>query len=91
MCVFPDADGRDLLQQLKQNPITTGIPVIAWSGAPHESLRLSALALGAEAFVEKGNAETLLPKIARVLLRRDQERAARDSFWPAGNAHPSKW
>ena len=88
---FPDADGRDLLQQLKQGPVTAGIPVIVWSGGQHDSVRRLALDLGAEDFVEKGDPATLLRKIARVLLRLNQEREARDSMWPAGNAHFPPW
>ena len=87
---FPDADGRDLLHQLNQDPITSGIPVIVWSSVQHESVRGTALALGAEDFCRKGRSATLLPKIARVLLRLDQERDARD-VWPAGNAHAPNW
>lgn len=71
---FPDADGRDLLQQLKENPSTTAIPVIVWSGSQHESVRRTALALGAEDFVDKRDPESLLPKIAQILLRRGAER-----------------
>lgn len=67
---FPDADGRDLLQQLKENPSTTAIPVIVWSGSQHESVRRTALALGAEYFVDKRDPQSLLPKIAQILLQR---------------------
>ena len=78
---FPDADGRDLLQQLKENPTTAGIPVLVWSGSEYESDRRIALALGAEDFVEKSEPATLLPKIARVLLRLKQEHQATDLSW----------
>jgi CheY-like chemotaxis protein len=70
---FPDADGRDLLQVLKRDPRTESIPVLMWSASNYDSDRRIALALGAEDYVEKGTPATLLPKIARVLLRMKQQ------------------
>ena len=70
---FPDADGRDLLQVLKRDPRTESIPVLMWSASSYDSDRRIALALGAEDYVEKGTPATLLPKIARVLLRLKQQ------------------
>lgn len=66
---FPDADGRDVLSKLKADPATASIPVLVWSGRDPESDRRIALDLGAEDYVEKRDAATLLPKIERVLLR----------------------
>jgi len=67
---FPDADGRDVLAQLKADPRTTHIPVVVWSGRVEgESDRRIALHLGAEDYVEKIDAESLLRKIERILLR----------------------
>lgn len=72
---FPDADGRDLLQQLKANPDTSGIPVIIWTGSSNNtSDRRVTLELGAEDFVVKDDPNLLLGKMERVLLRLDQER-----------------
>jgi len=78
---FPDADGRDILTALKANARTADIPVLVWSGAVRdpESDRKIALGLGAEDYVEKVDAQTLLRKIERVLLRIDSERKAADS------------
>jgi len=75
---FPDADGRDILTALKADARTTDIAVLVWSGAARdpESDRKIALSLGAEDYVEKIDAETLLRKIQRVLLRLDSERGA---------------
>lgn len=66
---FPDADGRDVLSRLKADPVTAAIPVVVWSGRDPESDRRIALDLGAEDYVEKRDAATLIPKIERVLLR----------------------
>ena len=66
---FPDADGRDVLSRLKADARTAGIPVVVWSGRDPESDRRIALDLGAEDYVEKRDASSLLPKIERVLLR----------------------
>jgi two-component system KDP operon response regulator KdpE len=66
---FPDADGRDVLSQLKADPRTAQIPVVVWSGRDPQSDRRIALDLGAEDYVEKRDPSTLLPKIERVLLR----------------------
>src|SRR5687768_151925 len=71
--MFPDADGRDLLRQLKIDPLTAQIPVLVWSATENDSNRRIALDLGAEDFVEKGTALALLPRIARTLLRIRQE------------------
>jgi two-component system KDP operon response regulator KdpE len=76
---FPDADGRDILATLKVDPRTAEIPVLMWSGAARdpESDRKIALSLGAEDYVEKVDAGTLLGKIRRVLLRLESTRAPR--------------
>lgn len=67
---FPDADGRDLLARLKADPRTSKIPVIVWSGRKgHESDSRIALDLGAEDYVEKNDAQLLVRKLDRVLLR----------------------
>jgi DNA-binding response OmpR family regulator len=70
---FPDADGRDLLQRLKEEPSTAQIPVLVWSATENDSDRRIALTLGAEDFIEKGTPLALLPRIARVLLRVRQD------------------
>lgn len=66
---LPDADGRDLLAALKRDPRTSAVPVLVWSGRDAGSDRRIALDLGAEDYVEKRDASTLLAKIERVLLR----------------------
>ena len=72
---FPDADGRDVLRKLKLEPRTAHIPVVVWSGRDgHGSDGRISLDLGAEDFVEKTDAQLLLLKLERVLLRLDQQR-----------------
>lgn len=66
---FPDADGRDILAQLKADERTADIPVLVWSARDPESDRGVAIGLGAEDYVEKESAQTLMTKIERVLLR----------------------
>ncbi|HYP99560.1 MAG TPA: response regulator [Polyangiaceae bacterium] len=67
---FPDADGRDVLARLKAEPRTASIPVVVWSGrAGHESDSRISLELGAEDYVEKNDAQILLRKLERVMLR----------------------
>ena len=69
---FPDADGRDVLRQLKVNADTAHIPVVVWSGrVGHESDSRISLDLGAEDYVEKDDADLFLLKLERVLLRLD--------------------
>ena len=71
---FPDADGRDVLRKLKAEPRTADIPVVVWSGREgHTSDSRISLDLGAEDFVEKTDAQLLLLKLERVLLRLDEE------------------
>ena len=60
----------NVLAQLKADPRTTHIPVVVWSGRIEgESDRRIALDLGAEDYVEKIDAEALLRKVDRILLR----------------------
>lgn len=67
---FPDVDGRDLLARLKADELTREIPVLVWSARrDRESESRIALSLGAEDYVEKQDAQLLLRKIERILLR----------------------
>lgn len=69
---LPDADGRDLLAQLKKDPRTARIPVLIWSARDPESDRRIALDLGAEDYMEKGPPQDLCGKIQRLLLRLEE-------------------
>lgn len=74
---FPDADGRDLLAQLKADARTRDIPVLIWSGhGDSESRSRIALNLGAEDYIEKSDARLLMRKIERVMLRIQAKPAA---------------
>jgi DNA-binding response OmpR family regulator len=67
---FPDADGRDVLRELKAESRTAHIPVLVWSGRKNNpSDARIALELGAEDYVEKSDYELFMLKIERVLLR----------------------
>jgi len=66
---LPDADGRDLLAELKKDARMATIPVVVWSGRHADSNRAIVLDLGAEDYVEKGPPSALVPKIERILLR----------------------
>ena len=66
---FPDADGRQILKDLKADPVTSGTPVVIWSGYDPGPNRPIFLALGADDYVEKSDASTMLAKVKRVLLR----------------------
>jgi len=73
---FPDADGRDVLAQLKAEPRTAQIPVLIWSGRHDlDSERRIAISLGAEDYVEKTDAQLLMRKIERLLLRIQGDKA----------------
>jgi len=72
---LPNADGRDLLSNLKRDPRTASIPVLVWSGQDADSQRRIALSLGAEDFVEKGTADELVSKIERLLFRLREDEA----------------
>jgi CheY-like chemotaxis protein len=74
---FPDADGRDVLSQLKADMRTAHIPVVVWSGRDgHGSDSRISLSLGAEDFVEKHDAKLMILKLERVLLRLNETRAS---------------
>jgi CheY-like chemotaxis protein len=73
---LPDADGRDLLAALKKDPRTRSIPVLIWSGTDAESDRRLARELGAEDYVLKGEPESLIPNIQRILDRLSEREIA---------------
>ena len=69
---FPDADGRDVLAKLKANQLTAHIPVVVWSGrgvGASDSDNRIVRDLGAEDYMEKGNANLLIRKLELILLR----------------------
>ena len=74
---FPDADGREILKELKADPATSGTPVVIWSGYDPGPNRPIFLGLGADDYIEKSDALTLLAKIKRVFLRESAPGPAR--------------
>ncbi len=71
---FPDADGRDILSSLKADPRTRAVPVVIWSGRhTRESDSRISLELGAEDYVEKSDAQLLIRKLERILLRLEEQ------------------
>jgi CheY-like chemotaxis protein len=66
--MLPDADGRELLAKLKQNPKFNLIPVMLWSARPREA-DVDLDELGAEVFLQKGPTDTLPAELERVLMR----------------------
>lgn len=70
---FPDADGRDLLREIKRDPRLSEVLVLMWSERDYDSDRRIALELGADDYLPKSDSVMLMPKVARVLLRAKQE------------------
>ena len=80
---FPDADGRDLLRELKAEASTAHIPVLVWSGRKgNSSDSRVALELGAEDYVEKSDPALFMQKIERVMLRLRQDEAEKHGAAP---------
>jgi DNA-binding response OmpR family regulator len=70
---LPDADGRDLLREIRRDPRLTDLLVLMWSERDYDSDRRIALELGADDYLPKSDSVMLMPKIARVLLHAKQE------------------
>jgi DNA-binding response OmpR family regulator len=66
---FPDADGRQILKELKADPEVAHTPVVIWSGYDPGPNRAVFLTLGADDYIEKSDPFTLLAKLRRVFLR----------------------
>jgi CheY-like chemotaxis protein len=81
---LPDADGRDILHLLRQNPATADIPVIVWSGRNLLHDEASAIKLGAQAYVAKAEVSNLVHAIDAAF----SEAALRDSRRVDGAAAP---
>lgn len=66
---FPDADGRQILKDLKADSEVARTPVVIWSGYDPGPNRAVFLALGADDYIEKSDPLTLLAKLRRFFLR----------------------
>jgi len=74
--LMPDMDGYEVCRQLKNDPITAGIPVIFASAMESESDKEKGLQLGASDFVAKPySAETVRDRVATQLeIKHDRDR-----------------
>jgi two-component system response regulator AdeR len=63
-------DGRDLLAQLKQDPLTRDCKVIILSGVEDQHMRHQCFQLGAEGYEVKPFNATFMPRIARLVAAR---------------------
>ena len=69
--MMPEIDGWDLLAQLRSDPATTGVPIAICTVLPQEAL---ALALGADAFLQKPVSQTdFLAALDRLALAQDDQ------------------
>jgi DNA-binding response OmpR family regulator len=69
--VLSDVDGCDVLARLKADSTTAHIPVVLWSGGREErqSVRGTALDLGADDYMDMVNAQLLMLRLERLLVR----------------------
>jgi DNA-binding response OmpR family regulator len=77
--LLPDADGRQILRELQDNPETRHIPVIFLTGLDSEADRVMGLDLGAEDYITKPFGAFELAARVRACLRR---RSAGDKAGP---------
>jgi len=78
---LPDADGRDLLVEMRARPSTAGVPVIVVSGAEGAQPQTEGFALGADAYFCKPVHPSVLSSAAGAFLLRAaqiRDRALRD-------------
>ncbi len=68
--MLPDADGRDFLLALKEEPVTASLPVIVISGRTNPQIQAECLALGAEAFLEKPVAGEVLSSTVSAVMEK---------------------
>lgn len=73
---LPDSDGLDICEQLSDNPVTCGIPVIIVSGSDQQDIVKRARAAGSEYFLRK----PYDPNVVLMLVERAIERL-RNEEW----------
>jgi two-component system, cell cycle response regulator DivK len=64
---LPDGTGLALLEQLKGDPRTAHIPVVAWSGSDIIESETEVLKAGAAAYFDKRDLKALIEKISSVV------------------------
>jgi len=72
---LPDADGRDLLLRIREDPATAGVPVVVCSAVPAEEAMTESLALGADDYLEKPIDPGLARTVVAAALRKASPRA----------------
>jgi two-component system response regulator AdeR len=65
--IYQRRDGRDLLAQLKQDPLTRECKVVILSGVEDQHMRHQCFQLGADAYEVKPFNATFMPRIARLI------------------------
>jgi DNA-binding response OmpR family regulator len=63
---LPDGSGVGLIQQLKDHPRTSRIPLVVWSGNNAEESEAEVMRAGAAAYFEKRNVKELVAKIVEI-------------------------
>jgi CheY-like chemotaxis protein len=64
---LPDGSGTEVIEQLKANPLTARIPIVAWSGSDVEEGDAAAMRAGAIAYFEKGDLKGIVSRILALL------------------------
>lgn len=64
---LPDGSGLQLIQQLRADPRTTSIPIIAWSGGDAANSEAEVLRVGAAAYFEKRDLKGLVHRIVELI------------------------
>jgi len=86
---LPDADGRQLLSDLRRNPATANLMVVVLSGSESDVARAECLALGANAFLTKPFMPEPFRVLVESLLRTDERAIRREPPSGVATADPS--
>jgi two-component system phosphate regulon response regulator PhoB len=76
--MLPGVDGRDVCKRLKQDPRTSGVPVVMLTAKTEDSDIVSGLELGADDYVTKPFSPKVLTARLRAVLRRAHESASEE-------------
>lgn len=71
---MPRLNGMELLQRLRQNPVTAGMPIILLTSKDEEVDEIMGLRMGADDYITKPFSQRLLLERIRALVRREQLR-----------------
>jgi two-component system, OmpR family, response regulator ChvI len=80
---MPRLNGMELLQRLRQNPVTAAMPIILLTSKDEEVDEIMGLRMGADDYITKPFSQRLLLERIRSLLRREQLRAQPGGADPA--------